>query len=82
MTVYIVCVDRVDTRPTGLSYDEDGFYDDFYDEEVHFTDIVCVCATEALAREEVDSYENSNELGAMDTVFYTPYEVLSETKEK
>ena len=82
MTVYIVCVDHVDTRPTGQSYDEDGFYDDFYDEEVHFTEIVSVCATEALAQEEVDSYEYSDELGAMDTAFYTPYEVLEETKAK
>ena len=80
MTVYIVCVDHVSTRPTDLSYDEDGFYDDFYDEEVHSTEIVCVCATKELAQKKVSEYEDSDEYEAMDVVFYVPYEVLEETK--
>ena len=79
MEVWIVLIDHVTTRPTELS-DDDGYYDDYYDEEFHESEIICVCDSEKLADKKVKEYETANHVYPLDTVYYIPYQVLTEDK--
>ena len=80
MTVYVVMRHRVETRPTECSYDEDGYYDDYYDEEFPSDEIICICATKQLAEDIVDREDRKS--GWSDYVFYQEYEVLEDEEER
>ena len=48
-TVWILFGVRVESYPTDASYDDDGYYDDWYDAEVEIADPIGVYATLELA---------------------------------
>ena len=77
MTVYIICVNHIEDIPTELSY-QDDYYDNYYDLQIDSLEIVCVCATEDLAKRAVATYECTQNVGPGDTVYYVPYEVIEE----
>ena len=52
---WILCGVRVESYPTEASYDDDGYYDDWYDAEVEVTDLIGVYATQELAEAARDA---------------------------
>lgn len=79
MEVWIVFSDHTTYVTTGNCYDEDGYYDDYWEEEYHETEVVCVCATEELAKKKTKECEINN-TSCFTTFCYGPFEVLEESE--